>query len=332
MRTSVGLAVTVVAVVGVVVAGLVRNKGPLHSPDIARVTSASSPAPRLAAAQPDRIENDDAQLSERLKTLCGRTSGDFGVAVIHVETGRTALIEGAKQLPLYSVFKLPLAVAVLKEVEAKKLLLDRKVRVTPEDVAPGSQFNTDLWRKPVEKTVAELLELSIVRSDNTSSDKLLQLVGGPAAVTQQMRSLGFPNINIQYTVREFAARRDRPNTGTASDLAHLLAQLQKGEVLQQQQLALLLGFMTRAMTGGERRLRADLPPGTPVADKTGTGEPGTSTNDVGLITLPEERGHLAIAVLLSGSKLSVEAQEKLIAQLARAAYDSYVSSPVPRTE
>ena len=327
MRTSVGVAVTVVAVVGAVMVGLVRNKGRLHSADIAGVTSASGPA-----AQPVRIENDDAQLSERLKTLCSRTSGDFGVAVIHVETGRTALIEGAKELPLYSVFKLPLAVAVLKDVEAKKLLLDRKVRVTPEDVTPGSQFNTDLWRKPVEKTVAELLELSIVRSDNTSSDKLLQLVGGPAAVTHQMRSLGFPNINIQYTVREFAGRRDKPNTGTASDLAHLLAQLQKGEVLQQPQLTLLLGFMTRAMTGGERRLRADLPPGTPVADKTGTGEPGTSTNDVGLITLPEERGHLAIAVLLSGSKLSVEAQEKLIAQLARAAYDSYVSSPVPRTE
>jgi beta-lactamase class A len=334
MRTSVGGAVTVVAVVvvGTVVVGLVRNKGRVQNPDVASVATVSSRAPQLAAAQTDRIENDDAQLNERLKTLCSSASGDFGVAVIHVETGRTALIEGAKQLPLYSVFKLPLAVAVLKDVEQKRLLLDKKVRVTPEDVTPGSQFNTDLWRKPSEKTVAELLELSIVRSDNTSSDKLLQLVGGPAAVTQQMRSLGFANINIQHTVREFAARRDQPNTGNASDLAHLLAQLQKGEVLEQPQLTLLLGFMTRAMTGGERRLRADLPPGTPVADKTGTGEPGTSTNDVGLITLPEGRGHLAIAVLLSGSKLSVEAQEKLIAQLARAAYDSYVSSPAPRTE
>lgn len=334
MRTSVGIAVTVVAVVvvGAVVASLVRSKGPMQNSHVAGVTSVSSPASGLAAAQPNKIENDDAQLSERLKALCGSARGDFGVAVVHVETGRTALIEGAKQLPLYSVFKLPLAVAVLKDVEAKKLLLDRKVRVTPEDVAPGSQFNTDLWRKPVEKTVAELLELSIVRSDNTSSDKLLQLVGGPAAVTRRMRSLGFANINIQYTSREFAARRDKTNTGTASDLAHLLAQIQKGEVLQQPQLMLLLGFMTRAMTGGERRLRADLPPGTPVADKTGTGEPGTSTNDVGLITLPEGRGHLAIAVLLSGSKLSVEGQEKLIAQLARAAYDFYVSAPAPRTE
>lgn len=266
----------------------------------------------------------EAELTERLKTLCDSAGGDIGVAVIHVETDQTVVLEGAKQLPLYSVFKLPLAIAVLQEVEAKRLPLDRKVRVTPDDVAPGAQFNTDLWHKPVDKTVAELLELSIVRSDNTSSDKLLELVGGPATVTARMRALGFSNINIQYTVREFAAQRDKPNTGTASDLARLLSILQKGEVLQSAQTEMLLGFLTRAMTG-EHRLRGGLPAGTPVADKTGTGEAGSTTNDVGLITLPEGKGHLAMAVLISGSKLSADAQEKLIAGLARAAYDAYVT-------
>ena len=284
----------------------------------------SSPSPAAGAAPSDKV---DAQLTERLKTLCGGANGEVGVAVIHVESGRTALFEGSKPLPLYSVYKLPLAVTVLKQVEEKQLALDKKVHVTPDDVAPGSQFNTDLWRKPVDKTVTELLEFSIVRSDNTSSDKLLELVGGPGAVTKSMRALSFTDINIQYSSRQFAERRDNPNTGTASDLARLLAQLQKGEILQPSQLGMLLGFMTRARTGGERRLRADLPAGTPVADKTGTGAPGSSTNDVGLITLPEGKGHLAVAVLVSSSKLPVESQEKLIAQVARAAYDAYVSSP-----
>lgn len=335
MKTSVvGVAVIGVVVVSVAGAVLLRSGDSTQDPRGDGRTNASSPGPPAAAgaAKPEKLENIDAQLTERLKTLCSSADGNIGVAVIHVETGRTALLDGAKQLPLYSVFKLPLAVAVLQDVEEKRLLFDKKVQVTPDDVAPGSQFNTDLWRKPVEKTVAELLEFSIVRSDNTSSDKLLQLVGGPAAVTQRMRALGFSNIDIQYTTREFAARRDKPNTGTASDLAHLLAQLQKGEILQPPQLTLLLGFMTRAMTGGERRLRADLPRGTPVADKTGTGEAGSTTNDVGLITLPEGKGHLAMAVLVTGSKLSAKAQEKLIAQLARAAYDSYVSSPAPASE
>jgi beta-lactamase class A len=243
------------------------------------------------------------------------------VAVIHVETGRAVAIEGAKQLPLYSVFKLPLSIAALKDVEEKRLRLDQKVQITPAEVVPGWQGNSDLWRKPVARTVAELLELSLVRSDNTSSDKLLQLVGGPAAVTQRMGSLGFPHIDIHSTVREFASQPAKVNTGSAEEFARLLAQLHKGQVVQPSHLSLLLGLMERT-TIGEHRLRGNLPAGTKVADKTGTGDGGVATNDVGLITLPNGRGHLAMAVFISGSKLPAEAQEKLIADLARAAYDA----------
>jgi beta-lactamase class A len=313
-----------VIAVGAVVSVLVGCGLSAHSPD-GRAGAWRSGAPSATnAPQPPTQENDGAELAKRLKTICDRAGGDVGVAVTHVETDRTVAIQGATQLPLYSVFKLPLAVSVLKDVEENRLRLDQKVRITPAEVVPGWQGNSDLWRKPVERTVAELLELSIVRSDNTSSDKLLQLVGGPAAVTQRMRSLSFPDIDIRSSVREFAARRENHNTGTAYDLAHLLARLQQGRVLQQPQLTLLLGLMERTTTG-LRRLRGDLPAGTPVADKTGTGEAGEVTNDVGLITLPDGRGHLAMAVLLSGSKLSAEAQEKLIAELARAAYDAHVS-------
>lgn len=318
MRFSAGgVAILVMALIWIGLSACSRSE---------RVTASglgSSSATNASAAE--RPENADAELTKRLKTICDTADGDIGVAVVHVESGRMVDFEGVKQLPLYSVYKLPLAITVLREVEQKNLSLEKKVRVTPADVAPGSQFNTDLWRQPGEKTVAELLEFSIVRSDNTSSDKLLQLIGGPQAVTKKMHALGFSNIDIKYSSREFAAHRDKPNTSTATDLARLLVKLQKGELLQASQLSLLLGFMERARTGGERRLRANLPAGTEVADKTGTGD--DTTNDVGLITLPENKGHLAIAVLITRSKLSAEAQEKLIAELARAAYDSYVSAP-----
>jgi beta-lactamase class A len=276
--------------------------------------------------QPRATEGVDAELSERLRKLSDRAGGEVSIYVIHVETNKSASVEGAKQLPLYSVFKLPLAITVLKEVEAGRLRLDQKVEITPADVAPGWQGNTDLWRQLGERSIAELLELSIVRSDNTSSDKLLQLVGGPAAVTENMRSLGLGNINIRTAVREFVEKRTNPNTGAAIDLAQLLARLQKGEVLKPPQASFLLGLMRRAVTG-LKRLRGDLPVGTVVADKTGTGESGSNINDVGLITLPGGRGHLSMAVLLSNSKLPAEAQEKIIAELARAAYDAHVSLP-----
>ncbi len=320
MRTSVVAIIAVVAVVAMLVdIGLSA-----HSPD-RRTRSWSSDKSFVSdMPQPSTQKDDDAELAERLRTLCDRAGGAVGVAVLHVETGRIVAIEGTRQLPLYSVFKLPLAISVLKEVEENRLRLDQKVRITPAEVAPGGQGNSDLWRQPVERSVRELLELSIVRSDNTSSDKLLQLVGGPAVVTQRMRALGLQSIDIRSSVRDFAEHREHPNTGTASDLAHLLARLQQGQILQPPQLTILLGFMERATTG-VRRLRGDLPAGTPVADKTGTGKAGSATNDVGLITLPNGRGHLAMVVLLSGSKLPAEAQEKIIAQLARVAYDAHIS-------
>jgi beta-lactamase class A len=290
-------------------------------------TSAQKPAATAAspqAASTPASEVADAELAARLKAICERAGGRCGVAVTHVETGRSAAFEGERALPLYSVFKLPLAVAVLKEVEEGRLQLDQKVRVEPEEAAPGVKSNSDLWREPSDRTIRELLEFSIVRSDNTSSDKMLELVGGPEAVTRRMRALGLQHIEVRSTVKEFLkiqGREAHPNTGAASDLARLLVLLQKGEVLAPPQLEVLLGFMGRVLTG-DQRLRAGPPTGTPVADKTGTGP--STTNDVGVVTLPGDREHLAIAVLLDGSKLSAEKQEDLIAEVARAAYDAHV--------
>jgi len=288
-----------------------------------------SPSPVATAAQnpPGNVEQ---QLEQRLKIICDGAQGKVSLSVVHIESGKTISINGNSQLPLYSLFKLSLAIAVLKDVEENRLRLDQKVHVTPAEIVPGAPANTALWQKPVDITIQQLIEVSISRSDNTSSDKLLQLIGGPLKVTDRMRSLGFKNLDIHSTGAEYVKTRRNPNTGSAEDLAKLLVQLVEGKILQPAQQNLLIGFMQRATTG-LHRLRGDLPTSTIVADKTGSGEKDAvtrvakTTNDAGIITLPSDRGHLAIAVLVSGSKLSDAAQEKLIAQLARAAYDAYTT-------
>lgn len=282
------------------------------------------------------LDQPEKELAQRLKVICDRANGTVGLSVVHIETGKTFSINGQSRLPLYSVFKLPLAIAVLKDVEENRLRVDQKIHVTPAEIVPGVPENTALWQKPVDFSVSELIDVSISRSDNTSSEKLLQLVGGPQKVTERMRSFGFQNLDIHSTVAEFVKSRDNPNVGSAEDLANLLAQLHQGKLLQSSQQNLLIGFMQRATTG-LRRLRGDLPAGTLVADKTGSGETDASTrapkatNDVGIISLPSGRGHLAMAVLLSESRLSGIAQEKLIAELARAAYDAYATDAAKRS-
>jgi beta-lactamase class A len=279
----------------------------------------------VASPQPARV--NAALALTQLNGLSKSVGGTVGIAAIHVETGRTIEVQGRRPLPLYSVFKLPLAVVILKDVEAGRLRLDQKLRITAAEVVPGSAENATLWPGPVERTIRELLELAIVRSDNTSADKLLEMAGGPGAVTRRLAALGISGITIRRSVREFFSARGKPhpNTASALDLARLLARLQKGEILGPEFRNVLFGFMDAATTG-LHRLRGGVPEGTRVGDKTGSGPGGSATNDVGIIALPGGRGHLAVAVLVSGSRKPVEAQEKLIADVARAVYDANVGT------
>jgi len=281
--------------------------------------------PALPQARPPASH---AGLVRQLRELSRSVGGTVGLAAIHVESGRTVEVNGQRPLPLYSVFKLPLAVAILKDVEEGRLKLDQKVHVKAAEIVPGSAENAALWPGATDRTLRELIELSIARSDNTSSDKLLELAGGPGALTRRLAALGITGITVRKSVREFLAARGQPhpNTGSALDLARLLARLQKGEILRADSRELLLGFMA-AVTTGPNRLRGGLPQGTPVADKTGSGPGGSATNDVGIVTLPDAKGHVAIAVLVTGSKRPLAAQEKVIADVARAVYEANLQAP-----
>jgi beta-lactamase class A len=266
-------------------------------------------------------------LKARLGELVVNAGGKVGISVVHVESGRSVTVGGQQWLPLQSVFKLPLAVAVLREVQGGQVSLDQKLMVRAEDRAPGVPSNERKWAQvPRGVSVRQLLEYSLVDSDNTSSDKLLDLIGGPNALTERMQSLGFRGIVVRAPTKAMSSSGELPNKSTPEALASLLTSLERGELLEAPQRALLWDLMGRARTG-ERRIRAGLPPGTQVLDKTGTGGNGTATNDVGVVTLPGSAGHLAIAVLIAGSSLPARAQEDLIAEIARTAFNSFVGSP-----
>jgi beta-lactamase class A len=285
------------------------------------VLLATTAAPAAASPRPDT-----AALAARGEAIAKRVGGSVAFSVLHLETGQATSVNGGQPLPLYSVFKLPVAIAVLREAEAGRVSLEKKIHIEPKEaLLGGSKENDDRWARPVDATVRELIGWSIVHSDNTSVDALLELLGGPAAVMKTMKELGFPGIVVKSSIRTMRAARDEPhaNVASADDLARLLAALHHGKLLKEKQRDLVLGFMYDAVTG-LARIRGNLPKGTKVADKTGTG-PHTS-NDVGIVTLPDGRGHLAIAALVTDSKRSLDAQNEAIAEFARAAYDTYAQS------
>jgi beta-lactamase class A len=275
----------------------------------------------LAVAVPSTAAMDE---------MVAPAGGTVGFAALDLATGRSFGRHEGDPFPMQSVFKLPVAIEVLRQVDAKKLDLSRVVALEAADRrgGPGTLITV-----PSKKTVRELLEAMIITSDNTAADKLLSLVGGPGVVDARVRSLGVDHVTIRYTELDLGASgpQRHDNTATPAAIVALLAKVARHELGLSTASAALLDEVLLKVTTGAQRIKGGVPPGTPVAHKTGMSDTRDgktdATNDVGLITLPN--GHrVAVAVFVHASPADLATRERTIARIARAAYDTF-NTPGP---
>ncbi|HEY1251328.1 MAG TPA: class A beta-lactamase [Thermoanaerobaculia bacterium] len=303
-------------------------------------------------------------LEQKIRTIAESAGGTVGVSILHVESGRGASVRGGEALPMASVFKLPVAYELLRRADRGAVRLDQRIALAAADLRTGQSPIAE--RAPhggITLSIGELLEAMLVDGDNTAADLLLPLAGGPEVVTAQLDEAGLGGIRVDRSEAELAfdtfgatpppraswslatlraafdavpeARRreafdrflaDPRDTATADALALLLRDAQQGRRLSPESHARLLALLGKTRTG-PARLKGALPPGTPVAHRTGTGGDfgarNVCTNDAGILTLPGNRGHLVVAVLIRGSDRPLAEREKAIARIARAAWDHW---------
>ena len=287
-----------------------------------------TPNNQTSAPSGDTISNADRrnELRDRIEQISQAAQGRVGVTATVLETGESVTLNGNQQFPMQSVYKFPIAMAVLAQVDQGKLKLDQKIRVENSDVVQGSRI-LDEKSQGMEFSLAELLKYTVSESDNTASDVLLRLVGEPKIVTQYLRGLGVNDIVVANTEKELGQDTavQYRNYATPDAAVVLLRAFHEGKGLSKSSQALLLQLMTETTTG-PKRIKGLLPDGTIVAHKTGTSSTvngvTAATNDVGLVTLPNGQ-HLAIAVFVSDSKANDAIREEVIAKVAKAAWDEW---------
>ncbi len=248
--------------------------------------------------------------------------GTVGFAALDLSSGQSLGWHERESFPMQSVFKLPIAIELLHQIDEKKLDSSRVVALGPAD-GRGGPIGT--MTVPATKTIRELLEAMLITSDNVACDKLLSLVGGPRVVDARIRSFGIDRIAIRSTEHDLQ-RGNGDNTATPAAMVALLAKIARHQVgLSAVSAALLDDLLLRVKTG-QQRIKGDLPAGTPVAHKTGMSDTRDgktdATNDVGIIYLPNGR-KVAVAVFVHASRADLAIRERAIARLARAAYETF---------
>ena len=273
-----------------------------------------------------------AGLSGRFAEISADSGGRVGVFAKIIESGDSAGLNETERFPMQSVYKLPISMAVLDQVDRKALTLNQKVSLTAKDMVPGlhSPMRDRHPQGGIDVSVRELIRAAIVDSDGTASDILLRLAGGGPRVTAYLRGLGIRDIDVVTTERAMSLDHTAQyrNSATPHAAVELLKALYAGRGVSPAAQELLLKDLIES-TPGALRIKGLLPPGTVVAHKTGTD--GTqagktaATNDIGLVTLPDGR-HLAIAVFVKDSTANAATREGTIAKTARAAWDHWAAA------
>nr|WP_219860711.1 class A beta-lactamase ASU1-1 [uncultured bacterium]QWJ89340.1 class A beta-lactamase ASU1-1 [uncultured bacterium] len=291
-------------------------------------TAVATPEPYVEQT-PGPRQSADAELERQFAEIAKEVEGKVGVAAVVLETGQNAAFNGDERFAMQSVYKVPISMAVMKQIDAGKYQPNQEIEIKKEDFVAAGQRSPlrDSFPNGTKVPLWHLIEYAVSQSDGTASDVLLRLAGGPAEVQKYITEIGITDMAVKNTEKELGTdvKIQYDNYSTPNAAVKLLAELKSGVSIDRERSKLIRDFMNESPTG-PNRLRGLLPEAAYVAHKTGTS--GTrngvtaATNDIGIINLPNGK-FLLIAVFVGDSPADEKARDAVIAKMAKAAWDKW---------
>ena len=266
------------------------------------------------------------------KVLAGK-SVTVGVAIKGVNPQDVLSINGDKHLPMQSVFKYHLALAVLHQVDQGKFKLDEKITIDKKTIHQYRYMWSPLrkkYPKGAKVTLAEVLKYTVAWSDNMGCDLLFDLIGGTKIVQSYLHKIGIKDIAIVYTEAVMQAKWKRQyENWTTANAANQVLQLffeNAHNLLSSTSYNFLLEILKGTKTG-KKNIKGFLPKNTVVAHKTGYSGKNKkgligALNDIGIMFLPNG-SPVYLSVLISDSMETRETNDKIIAEIAKLAWDYF---------
>ncbi|TLS40302.1 class A beta-lactamase [Streptomyces montanus] len=269
--------------------------------------SAVTMAP-IAAAKP---------VTGELKELERKFDARLGVYAIDTGTGREVAYRDGERFGYHSTFKALAAGAVLRKYRLTGM--NEVIKYSKDDLV----HNSPVTEKHVETgmTLRELCDAAVRYSDNTAANLLFDALGGPKGLEAQLRKLG-DDVTMMERVEpglsDWGPGEKRDST-TPRALAKDLRAYVLGEILRKPERAELTKWLKTNKTGDEL-IRAGVPEGWVVGDKTGAGSGYGGRNDIAVVWRPGA-APIVMAIMSNRDKAEDTYDNKLIAEAATVVAD-----------
>lgn len=258
---------------------------------------------------------DSTNFADAIAALEQRVGGRIGVYALGTGTSRELAHRADERFAMASTFKPLLVAAVLAEVDAGGRELDARVGLDGVEIQPYSPVTSEL-EPGATVSLLRLCEVTVTLGDNTSTNVLLDLIGGPRALTAFLHGHGDSVTRLdryEVELNENAAG-DVRDTTTPRAMVDSTLRVLRSDILDSDSRKRLQDWFVGSLTG-RQRLRAGLPPAWRIGDKTGTGGNGAVNNVA--VAWPPGRKPIAIAVYMSGSREETSTLSAVHPQIAR---------------
>ena len=271
----------------------------------------------LTFAQVNDIEKEVDHLIKGKKAV-------IGIVLYDYKNQKIFKINDSKHFPMQSVFKFPIVLKVLNEVDKGNMNLTDSILIKNKDLLSDtwSPIRDKYPNGNVRMALSDIIRFTISQSDNNGCDILLHLVGGTSVVNSYLDSLGLMKMKIEKTEAEQHKTPDAQyrNWTTPICAIQLLQLFYDRKILKQTTYNFLWQIMTETSTGS---IKAEIPEKVTVAHKTGSAFfPGHSvTNDIGIMLLPNNHTIL-YAIFIKDSDENKEVNYKVISDIGRIIYEN----------
>ncbi|MGW7518427.1 class A beta-lactamase [Streptomyces sp. NPDC054796] len=283
--------------------------------------SASPSSSSTASASDSASTGSDSAVKPfrgKFKKLEGTFDARLGVYAVDTGTGREVAYNDGERFPFASTFKALAAGAVLREHSDEEM--EKVVTYSKDDLIA----NSPITEKHVESgmTLRELCDAAVRYSDNAAANLLFDALGGPKGLDAVLEELGDDVTRMERPEPDLSrwTPGSTKDTSTPRAMAESLRTFVLGDVLNKGDRAQLTKWL-RTNTTGDELIRAGVPKGWVVGDKTGSGSGYGARNDIAVVW-PEDSAPIVMAVMSNRDKESDEFDNKLIAEAATVVTDS----------
>lgn len=253
-------------------------------------------------------------LKDAIVSIEQKIAGRVGVAVLDTQNDEIWDYNGSDRFPMMSTFKALMCANMFQKADAGLIDQDKSFLIDEDSLVVWSPVTEKLVGSTI--TTRKACEATMLTSDNTAANIVLQHLGGPENFTSFVRAIG-DNITrldrIEPELNEAKAGDVRDTTSPIA-MVNALRSIFFGKVLTKDSATELKNWMQQNIISSAL-LRAELPHGWMIADRTGAGENGS--RGITALIWNENRNPLILAIYLTETDLSLKERNLVIAEIGK---------------